>query len=102
MRKTHIKKDFVKGIMSYSQACQDVFVTYMLKYKECGSFVEIGSNHPINGNNTYVLETKFGWKGLMVEYDTQYGELYMNERPNSIHQLKDARLVDYRGILDKL
>ena len=86
--------------MSCSQACQDVFVTYMLKYKECGFFVEIGSNHPKEGNNTYVLETQFGWKGLMVEYDTKFGELYKAERPNSIHQLKDARLVDYRGILD--
>jgi hypothetical protein len=86
--------------MSCSQAFQDLFVISMTKQKRGGFFVEIGSNHPKMDNNTYILETVFDWKGLMVEYDKQYGELYKIHRPKSIHELKDARMVDYRGILD--
>ena len=38
---------------SYSQAAQDLFVCSVLKNKYNGTFLEIGSNHPITHNNTY-------------------------------------------------
>ena len=41
------------------QAEQDKYVLNVLKHKKNGYFLEIGSNHPININNTYVLETQF-------------------------------------------
>ena len=87
--------------MSHSQALQDLFVLSILGQKQNGYFVEIGSNHPIIDNNTYFLETVYNWKGLMVEYDKSFEESYVAIRPNSIYELKDARLVDYKGILDK-
>jgi len=37
--------------MSYSQSNQDLFSITCLKNKTNGSFVEIGSNHPITHNN---------------------------------------------------
>jgi hypothetical protein len=85
---------------SYSQACQDIFVYSVLNKKYNGTFVEIGSNHPITHNNTYILESKYNWKGLMIEYDTSFEQLYKIYRPNSIYRLQDARLVDYKSILD--
>lgn len=84
-----------------SQALQDLFAIRVLKNKTNGTFVEIGSNHPIAGNNTYLMESKFNWKGLMIEYDRSFEQLYKVLRPNSIYRIGDARLVDYRGILDK-
>ena len=48
----------------------------VLKNKTNGTFVEIGSNHPIAGNNTYLMESKFNWKGLMIEYDRSFEQLY--------------------------
>ena len=42
---------------SNSQAYQDLFVLKMLNYKRDGSFLEIGSNHPIIHNNTIVSNT---------------------------------------------
>jgi hypothetical protein len=83
-----------------SQALQDLFVISILQNKNNGYFLEIGSNHPIAGNNTYMLEKKYGWKGLMIEYDSSFEQLYKDLRPNSIYRISDARLVDYRGILD--
>ena len=84
-----------------SQALQDLFAIRVLKNKTNGTFVEIGSNHPIAGNNTYLMESKFNWKGLMIEYDRSFEQLYKDLRPNSIYRIGDARLVDYRGILDE-
>ena len=85
---------------SYSQTAQDLFVISVMKEKQNGYFIEIGSNHPIQHNNTYLLETKYNWKGLMVEYDKSFESSYKIHRPNSIYQMNDARLVNYREILD--
>lgn len=85
---------------SYSQACQDVFVCKTLKEKHNGFFLEIGSNHPIHSNNSYLLETKYNWKGIMVEYDQSFAPEYKVHRPHSIHVLDDARNVHYRQLLD--
>jgi hypothetical protein len=85
---------------SYSQAYQDLFVYSVLNKKYNGTFVEIGSNHPITHNNTYILESKYNWRGLMVEYDSSFEQLYKIHRPKSIYRLQDARVVDYKFILD--
>jgi hypothetical protein len=86
---------------SYSQSSQDLFVEALIKGKKNGYFVEIGSNHPSIHNNTYLLEKKYNWKGLMIEYDKSFEQLYKIERPNSIYEINDARLVNYKEILDK-
>ena len=86
---------------TYSQANQDIFVSKLTSEKRDGFFVEIGSNHPIIHNNTYLLEKQYGWKGLMVEYDNSFKNAYDTYRPNSIYELQDARLVDYKKILDE-
>jgi hypothetical protein len=85
----------------YGQAAQDFFVTSILKNKTNGYFLEIGSNHPINGNNTYKMEKELGWKGIMVEYDSSFHSSYIKERPNSIHLIGDARSFDYLEELQK-
>jgi hypothetical protein len=85
---------------SYSQSAQDLFVCSVLKKKYNGTFLEIGSNHPINNNNTYLFENMYNWRGLMVEYDSSFLDLYKEHRPNSLYEIKDARKVDYRSILD--
>jgi hypothetical protein len=47
----------------YSEQGQDVFVSSLIKD---GFFLDIGSNGPISGNNTYLLES-YGWNGLSVD-----------------------------------
>lgn len=42
--------------MFNGQAEQDKFVLNILKNKKKGFFLEIGSNHPIKINNSYILE----------------------------------------------
>jgi hypothetical protein len=84
---------------SYSQAHQDTFVLFATNCKRGGYFVEIGSNDPIVTNNTYLLENKYDWKGLMVEYDGSFLDKYKAFRPHSIHEINDARNVNYASIL---
>lgn len=86
--------------MFFGQANQDKFVLNILKEKKNGYFLEIGSNHPININNSYLLETKYDWKGIMVEYDSSYLSLYKEHRPSSIHIINDARNIDYKSVFE--
>jgi hypothetical protein len=87
--------------MTYNgQAQQDKFVLSVLKHKQNGYFLEIGSNHPISINNTYILETSYNWKGIMIEYDNSFLPLYQINRPNSIHIINDATKIDYKNLLD--
>lgn len=86
---------------SYSQACQDIFVRSILKNKNQGIFLEIGSNHYLIHNNTYILEKKNKWKGLMVEYDKTFEKMYIENRKRSLYAIRDARNVDYLKIFQK-
>jgi hypothetical protein len=86
--------------MYLGQANQDKFVLKVLKEKKNGFFLEIGSNHPININNTYLLEKKYNWRGIMIEYDHNYLGLYKKERNNSIHIIQDATNIDYKILFE--
>jgi hypothetical protein len=87
--------------MFVGQAEQDKFVINVLKEKKNGYFLEIGSNHPCNINNSFVLEKKYDWKGIMIEYDSSFLPLYKQYRPNSIHIINDATQVDYKNVFEK-
>lgn len=86
----------------YGQANQDLFVLEMTKYKKEGFFVELGSQDPINTNNTFTLERNYNWKGIMVEIDDKYLNRYKLERPNSHHIINDARKINYLEEFEKL
>jgi hypothetical protein len=86
---------------SFSQTHQDLFALYMNRKKTNGTFLEIGANHPISNNNTYLLESNYQWKGLMIEYDPYFEPLYKLDRPLSFYQIQDATKVDYKGLLEK-
>lgn len=88
--------------MYNGQAQQDKFVLHALQGKPRGYFLEIGSNHPIHSNNTYLLESKYDWKGIMVEYEPRFLPLYKEHRPRSVHIINDASQVDYKSVFDTL
>lgn len=85
---------------THSQCSQDIFVINVLQHKKNGYFLEIGSNHAINDNNTYLLEKDYNFKGLLVEYCQIFEEGYKTHRQNSIYEINDARNVNYKKILD--
>jgi hypothetical protein len=78
------------------QAAQDKFILECLDYKRNGVFIEIGSNDPCNINNTWLLERDFGWRGIMVEYESRFLPLYKEKRGSSYYIIGDATEVDFK------
>jgi len=70
--------------MSYSQLNQDIAVIDFYKKKQGGFFIEIGANDGIQLSNTYLLETKYKWKGICCEPIPSKFEKLVKNRPNSI------------------
>lgn len=88
-------------VQLYSEAGQDFFVLSMLNYKQNGTFLEIGSQHGKENNNTYLLEKAYNWRGVLVELDPSYIESYKEHRPNSIYLIQDATKINYKEEFEK-
>jgi len=58
---------FLNCKVSRSQLFQDLFVQFLLKDKYKGYFVEFGATDGISLSNTYLLEKKYGWSGILAE-----------------------------------
>lgn len=86
--------------MNEGQAGQDEFVLNILKQKRNGFFLEIGSHHPISINNTYLLEKEYDWKGIMIEYQKKWLQAYKTHRPNSVHIIDNATMINYKNLFN--
>ena len=83
---------------TYGQVYQDLFVLSCLNGKENGTYLEIGSSGPYYGNNTALLEKKFGWIGVGVDFDENFVIEYRKERVNPVLQ-QNALNVNYDDLL---
>lgn len=52
---------------SKSQIRQDLFALTATEFKTEGFFVEFGATDGVSLNNSYLLESEFGWKGILAE-----------------------------------
>jgi len=84
--------------LSYSQAGQDIFVINCLNHKKNGIFLDLGCSDPIIINNTYLLETQYGWKGLSVDIDKTMTDKYVN-RNTHVWDL-DATKLDFNSVIE--
>lgn len=85
---------------NYSEAFQDIFVLTMLKGKTEGTYLEIGAGFPFFGNNTYLLESQYGWKGVSLDITPESIERYFRDR-NNIALCRDATQVNYVDLLEE-
>lgn len=83
---------------NYSQVYQDMFALFMNDGKKNGTYLEVGSGDPFWLNNTYLLESKFNWKGIGIEYDQNLCNNYSANRKNHV-LCKNAHDVDFRQLL---
>jgi hypothetical protein len=65
---------------SNSQIFQDLFVLYYTKNKKNGFFIEIGGGNGFDLSNTYLLEKKFKWDGIICEPNTALQKKISNLR----------------------
>ena len=85
---------------NWSQAMQDMFVLSMHNGKKSGVYVEIGADLPRIINNSYVLESEYGWSGVSFEYDSEKVEFFNTIRSNKcVHT--DATTFDYKELFEE-
>ena len=80
----------------YSQSGQDMFVSKLLN-KNNGTFLDIGAGHPLNFNNTCLLEREYKWTGLSIDINEKFKALWEQERINTFRCL-NALKVDYNEL----
>ena len=85
---------------NWSQAMQDMFVLSMHDGKKNGVYVEIGADLPRIINNSYLLETKYGWSGVSFEYDKDKVDFFNSIRDNKC-VCTDARTFDYKTFFEE-
>ncbi len=83
---------------NYSEAYQDMLVLSLLNGLKGGKYVEIGAGNPFYGNNTALLETKFGWTGVAIDYDEKLVDEYNKQRSVKCRHA-DALKLDYEELL---
>ena len=85
---------------NFSQAGQDLFVLSLLNGKRDGVFLDLGCNHPIVINNTFLLESGFGWKGLSVDIEKDLLELFVFRKSKTL--AADCTKLDWDSVLERL
>ena len=74
---------------SRSQLKQDLFVLSVLGFPREGFFVEFGATDGVRLSNSYLLETEFGWQGILAEPARGWAEALRKNRACGI----DVRCV---------
>lgn len=87
--------------MFYSYAKQDQFVANLLKYKENGFYVDIGSHHSTIANNTNYFSKELNWKGICIELDRSVLSSYI-DRKNCLLLNENAITINYTKIFQDL
>lgn len=63
-----------------AQNYQDVFVLSVLGHLRGGYFAEVGAANGVEFSNTYLLEKRFGWTGILVEPARTWHESIRTQR----------------------
>ena len=89
--------------ISYSYNAVDLIIEYLFKNKNDGFYVDIGCQHPISNNNTYLLFNK-GWSGINIDLDKKNIELFKISRPLDLNlnyaisnEVGEAKLYYYHN-----
>tara|TARA_B110000483_G_C18199648_1_gene544637 strand:+ start:3621 stop:4337 length:717 start_codon:yes stop_codon:yes gene_type:complete len=67
-----------KNYFSFSGV--DVIIENIFKYKKKGFYIDVGCQHPIRNNNTFLLHKK-GWSGINIDLDKDNIDLFNTSRP---------------------
>jgi hypothetical protein len=90
------------GIIFNSQASQDEFVYHLLygitQKKDAGYYLEIGAADPIQFNNSYFFEKRYGWQGVSIDIEPKFWEQWVKNRLNPL-LIADALETNYEEVL---
>lgn len=83
--------------ISYSFNGVDLIINYIFKDKKKGFYIDVGAQHPISNNNTFLLY-KRGWSGINIDLDKKNIDLFNIARPNDINL--NIAISDTKGKAD--
>ena len=98
--KSKLYKDINLLSESKSQNGQDLFALLSNNFKKCGLFIEFGAWNGITFSNTYLLEKRFGWTGILVDpIPNHYESMKVNRNCILVHgaitpQHQDSILIE--------
>jgi hypothetical protein len=52
---------------AHAQLFQDLLVLFLLEEKRDGYFIEFGAMDGVTLSNTFLLESRYGWRGIVAE-----------------------------------
>ena len=61
-----------------------MLINYYFKDKQKGIYLDVGCQHPISNNNTYLLHKK-GWSGINIDLDAKSIQLFNLARSNDVN-----------------
>jgi len=61
---------------NYGQSDQDIWVLSMLDGLRNGTYLEIGAGWPEHISNTALLELQFAWRGVSLDYQDLYPDMW--------------------------
>ena len=79
-----IKRKFKYQKKSYSLNGVDLIIDYIFKNKKDGFYLDVGAQHPVSNNNTYLLFKK-GWSGINIDLDKKNINLFKIARPKDLN-----------------
>ena len=79
-----IKRKFKYQKKYYSLNGVDLIIDYIFKNKKDGFYLDIGAQHPVSNNNTYLLFKK-GWSGINIDLDKKNINLFKIARPKDLN-----------------
>jgi hypothetical protein len=85
--------------MTHNMTDQESFIIDILKQKRNGHYVELGAAHYSNGNNTYLLEKDYDWKGVSFEIVESMKDEFNANRSNPC--MGDALSFNYVDYFEK-
>lgn len=79
-----LKRKIKSEKKSYSFGGVDLLIDYIFKNVKKGVYLDIGAQHPIANNNTYLLH-KRGWKGINIDLDNKNIDLFKIARKKDLN-----------------
>ncbi len=77
-------RKFKSKKISYSQTGIDLILNSIFRDVNKGFYIDVGCNHPIYNNNTYLLYKK-GWSGINIDLDDECIKLFNLFRRDDIN-----------------
>ena len=98
---TDTSKDSKILYESKSETGQDFFALAANKFKTEGTFLEFGAYDGVNFSNTYLLEKRFSWTGVLIDpIPSHYESMKINRKCKSIHAAVTAGNESFVNVLE--